>query len=115
MTILYPSAGSVSIWVGTFDSDDAFDFAAEQDVEVGLKLPVPLADVTEAAFEDDPVSVRELLEGFSGWEVFFSDALKAAKVKQVTRANAALVCYQVRCDAAPDTWGKLTFLGTFRG
>lgn len=115
MTILYPSAGSISIWVGTFDSDDAFDIAAEADVEARLKLSIPLADLTEAAFEEEPVTVRELLEGFSGWEVFLPKALTAAKVKQVARANAALVCYGLRCDGAPDAWGPLVFLGTFQG
>ena len=58
MTIQFPSPGRVAIWVGTFDSDDDFDAAAEADVEARLSLPVPLAELTEAAFEDEPEPIR---------------------------------------------------------
>jgi len=113
MTTIYPAEGHVSIWVGTFTEDDDFDEAAEHEVEARLKLPVPLASVAEVAFEEDSISTRTLLEGFSGWETFVEEASRVAEVKNVSTANSALVCYHVKCDNAPASFGALTFLGTF--
>ncbi len=113
MTTIYPSAGHVSIWVGTFTDDDDFDEAAENEVEARLKLPVPLASVAEVAFEEDSTSTRALLEGFSGWESFIEEASRVAGTKNVSTANSALVCYHVKCDNAPASFGALTFLGSF--
>ncbi len=113
MTTIYPSAGHVSIWVGTFPDDDDFDEAAEREVEGQLKLPVPLASVAEVAFEEDSTSTRGLLEGFSGWETFIEEASRVAQAKNVATANSALVCYHVKCDHVPASFGALTFLGTF--
>lgn len=115
MTTIYPSEGHVSIWVGTFTDDDDFDEAAEREVEARLKLPVPLASAAEVAFEEDSISTRTLLEGFSGWETFIEEASGAATAKNVSSANSALVCYHLKCENAPESFGSLIFLGTFKG
>ncbi len=114
MTTIYPSQGHISIWVGTFDSDDAFDEAADQEIEARLKLPVALASIAEVAFEDDAVPIRTLLEGFSGWETFIDEAVQSATAKKAPSANSALVCYHLKCDNAPESFGELIFIGTFQ-
>lgn len=114
MKTIYPANQSVSIWVGTFLSEDEFDRAMDRDVEARLKLPTPIAAIAEVTFEERAVPTRQLLEGFSGWESFIEDASAASATKAVS-ANSALVCYYLRCSDAPDSWGGLIFLGTFAG
>ncbi len=114
MKAIYPAERSVSIWVGTFPSEDAFDLALDRDVEARLKLPAPLAAIAEVAFEGDAIPTRKLLEGFSGWESFIEEAATAS-AKKAASANSALVCYRLRCTDTPDSWGDLIFLGTFSG
>jgi hypothetical protein len=114
MKTTYPAEQSVSIWVGTFPSEDAFDHASDHEVAERLKLPTPLAAIAEVAFEEKAIPTRKLLEGFSGWESFIEEA-SAASAKKAATANSALVCYHLRCSDAPDSWGGLIFLGTFGG
>jgi hypothetical protein len=106
MRTIYPADHSVSIWVGTFPSEDAFDLSSDRDVEAHLKLPTPLAAIAEVAFEEDAIPTRKLLEGFAGWESFIEEAA-AASAKKAVSANSALVCYHLRCTEAPDSWGDL--------
>ena len=113
MKITYPAQNQVSIWIGAFTDDDDFDRAAEQDVEKHLSLPAELGSISEAAYEEDATSIRELLEGFSGWESFVDEAVAAAEKARVKNANAALVCYHLHCSEAPTAWGNLIFLGSF--
>lgn len=113
MTTIYPSEGHVSIWVGTFTDDDDFDEAAEREVEDQLKLSVPLASIAEVAYEEDATSTRSLLEGFSGWETFIEEACRVAQAKNAATANSALVCYHLKCENPPTSFGSLIFLGTF--
>jgi hypothetical protein len=115
MKVVYPSDRSVSIWVGRFVFEDDLDTAIDGEVEPLLKLKSPLASIAEIAYEEHPVDVSKLLEGFSGWRSFVEAAASAARLKQVVDANAALVCYHLRCVDAPDSWGSLTFLGSFEG
>jgi hypothetical protein len=113
MKITYPAPNHVSVWIGAFTDDDDFDLAADEDVEGQLNLPAELSTISEVAYEEDATSVRELLEGFSGWKGFVDEAVAAAEKAKVKNANAALVCYHLRCSAAPTVWGKLIFLGSF--
>jgi len=59
--------------------------------------------------------MRSLIEGFSGWETFVNEVEQAADEENLEAANAALVCYYLRCVDAPKTWGQLRFVGTFSG
>jgi len=80
-----------------------------------LNLKTPIESICEISFEGESVSIRELLEGFSGWESFIEDAANAARRSGAESANAALVCYYLKCEDAPTVWGQLRFLGSFAG
>jgi hypothetical protein len=114
MKITYPAPNTVSIWIGAFTDDDDFDLAAEQDIEARLNLPAELSSMSEVAYDEEATSIRELLEGFSGWQSFIDDAVAAAEKANLKNANAALVGYHLRCSEAPSVWGNLTFLGSFQ-
>lgn len=47
MKTTYPADRSVSIWVGTFETEDAFDRAMDREMEAVLKLPTTLAAIAE--------------------------------------------------------------------
>ncbi len=114
MKIIYPAKMKVSIWVGTFEDEAAFDQAVER-VAGALKLPADITRICEVAFERQPVPIADLIAGFSGWQTFASAAKDAALAKCITSASAALVCYFVQCMDVPDQFGPLTFLGSFEG
>ena len=115
MNIAYPAPNTVSIWVGTFASESAFDNAVESAITSALRLPTDLASICEVAFQPDSVSIDTLLEGFSGWESFSPAAASVATSRGISAANSAVVCYYVGCTDAPETWRSLHFLGSFPG
>ena len=115
MKIKYPAEQAVSIWVGSFPTEDDFDHSVEEDIAKRLGLKTPIQSICEVAFEDDCVGLRELFEGFSGWETFVEGAINAAKKQGLETANAALVCYYLKCEDSPSKWGTLYFLGSFSG
>jgi len=78
-------------------------------------LKTPIESICEISFEAEAIGLRELLEGFSGWETFIEEAVTAGRKMGVERANAALVCYYLKCEDAPGAWGQLNFLGSFIG
>ncbi len=95
--------------------ENEFDRSVEADVTKRLNLKTPIESICEVSFECESVDIQKLLEGFSGWEMFIEDAAKAARKIGVESANAALVCYYLKCEDAPATWGQLHFLGSFAG
>lgn len=115
MRVQYPAREAVSIWIGTFIDENQMDRCTDEVIEPSLKLSDPLSSVCEIAFEEKPVPVRELLEGFSGWENFVNEACEVAVLNGVEVANGALVCYYLLCDAPANHWPGIIFLGTFRG
>jgi len=115
MKVQYPASGAVSIWIGTFSDENEMDRCTDESIEPSLGLSAPLSSICEVAFETNPVSVRALLEGFSGWETFVDEACKAAALNGVTEANGALVCYHLICEALPEEWPGSLYLGTFQG
>jgi hypothetical protein len=115
MKVQYPAKQVAAIWVGTFSSEEALDRCTDEVIEPSLQLPVPLSAICEVAFEEKPVSVRQLLEGFSGWESFIDEACEVAALNEVSMANGALVCYYLLCDAPASHWPGILFLGTFKG
>lgn len=115
MKIAYPVQGTASVWVGTFDSETAFDHCVDKVVVPLLKLSVPISSICEIDFADTKKSITSLLEGFSGCETFIDSACRAAVKMEVLTANSALVCYYLRCEDAPSKWGDLCFLGSFEG
>ena len=115
MKVTYPAERTVSVWIGTFWSEDDFDRCVDESVSAALKLDADIADICEAGFESNPVAVRDLLDGFSGSDTFADGAVSAAAARGLSTANSALVCYYLRCSDAPADWGALRFLGSFSG
>ncbi len=115
MKVTYPAERTVSVWIGTFRSEDDFDRCVDESVSAVLKLDADLSDICEVGFERDPVGVRDLLDGFSGSDTFVESAVLAALSRGLPTANSALVCYYLRCSDAPVDWGALRFLGSFLG
>jgi len=111
----YPAGKAVSVWIGTFPTETDFDQSVDTDVTKRLNLKTPIESICEISFETEAVWLRELLEGFSGWETFIEKAVNAGRNMGIERANAALVCYFLKCEKAPEAWGQLTFLGSFTG
>lgn len=115
MRVQYPTQGAVSIWVGTFDSEDSMDVFTDQIVEPCLKLPVPMSSICEVTFEGNMYPVRILLEGFSGWESFIDEACEVAALNGFEEGNGVLVCYHLLCEARPTEWEGGLYLGSFGG
>lgn len=113
MKIKYPAEKTVSVWVGTFPSKDAFDRCVAESVTPALSLETDIASICEIGFEPAEVVMRELLDGFSGSDTFMERAAAVAASSGLTAANAALVCYNLECIDAPADWGGLRFLGNF--
>jgi len=115
MKIHYPAERAISVWVGSFSTEDDFDKSVDRNVTAKLGLDTPIESICEIAFESEPTLIPKLIEGFSGWETFVEQSDAKAKALGCVEANAALVCYYLRCDDAPSVWGDLKFLGTFVG
>ena len=115
MKVTYPAQKSVSVWVGTFASETDFDRCVDMSVSPALSLDADIASICEIAFEPEQVSVRKLLDGFSGCETFIESAASVAASRGIVTANSALVCYYLECSDAPVNWGGLSFLGSFSG
>ena len=115
MKVTYPAPKTVSVWVGTFRTEDDFDRCVDDSVSTKLKLDTEFESICEIAFQPEPVSLRSLLDGFSGFETFCQRAVLAASSRGIETANCALVCYHLDCCEAPDDWDGLRFLGSFPG
>ena len=115
MKVTYPAKKQVSVWIGTFPSEADFDRCVDSSVSPALSLRTHIDRICEIAFEPEQVSVRRLLDGFSGCETFIDSATSAAEARGIAAANSALVCYHLECSEAPDNWGGLRFLGSFPG
>ncbi len=115
MKIVYPAEGTVSIWIGTFPSEVAFENAIDRFLVPKLRLNVPIESICEVSFESTPVSVSALLEGFSGFITYQEQAIDVANLKEIKNANSAIVCFHLMCEGFPDVLEGLTFLGSFVG
>jgi hypothetical protein len=115
MKFQYPANQIVSIWVGEFETEEDFDCSVDDDVAALLEMDDEIEEMCEVAFEEKPLPIRKLLNGFSGWESFIDQAAQAAEKLGLTSANGALVCYHLKFDEAPPAWGGLQFLGSFLG
>src|SRR6266496_5490533 len=102
MKVKYPADETVSIWIGTFPTEEDFDRCVDRKVSPALCLETHIASICEVTFETEQVSVRSLLDGFSGSETFIESATAAATSRGITTANCALVCYYLECSDAPD-------------
>lgn len=115
MKTSYPVDRRVSVWVGNFQTEDDFDKAIDIEVVPRLALSTHIESICEIGFKPKPVSIRRLIEGFSGGNTFVDQATAKAVARGIRMANAALVCYYVTCEDAPERWGPFDFLGSFVG
>jgi hypothetical protein len=113
MKVSYPVKGAISVWVGTFETEDEFDACIDDSVEPRLGLTTDLTRFSEVTFERSVVPIDDLLHGFSSEPAFYPQAITAADQIGLAWANAALICFNLSCEVAPEFWGKLRFLGTF--
>jgi hypothetical protein len=97
MKFTYPAERTVSVWIGTFRSEDDFDRCVDESVSSALGLQDDIASICEVGFEREPIAVRDLLDGFSGSGTFVESAVLAAAQQSIKTANSALVCYYVQC------------------
>jgi hypothetical protein len=109
----YPASQTASIWIGNFTDEIEFDECVKELVEPELRLPTELWKVSEIGVEEEKVSIRELLTGFSHSEFFLEDAIAAAEQKGIESASSALVVFYLALRDAPENWGALRLLGTF--
>lgn len=114
MKTRYPVNECVSVWVGTYPSEDDLDLDIDSLLEPQLSLPTHLSSICEYSFEEES-DIAELLNGFSGASSFLEQAVSAASNRKIFRANSALVCYYLRVDECPPSLGRLQFLGSFKG
>ena len=115
MKIHYPVDRRVSVWVGNFQTEDDFDKCIDAEVVPRLALPTHIESICEISFKAKPISVRQLIAGFSGSKTFIKEVDAKTETLGISTANAALVCYYLACEDAPDKWGSLRFLGSFVG
>ena len=115
MKTTYPVDRRVSVWVGNFPTEDDFDKCIDTEVTERLALPTHIESISEADFQQRAISIRQLVEGFSGWHTFIKQVEARAAVLGISTANAAFACYFVECEEAPEQWGPFHFLGTFVG
>lgn len=115
MKASYPVAKRVSVWVGNFPTEDDFEKCMDADVTERLALPTHIESICEVTFYQQPLSISELIDGFSGAETFIKAVEAKAAAMPISSANAAIVCYYLACEDAPEQWGPFYFLGTFVG
>lgn len=116
MNSTYPAEGRISIWIGSFDTEDDFDTIVDQSLVPELDLPCDIADIAEITHEDQPMIIEELLAGFSGDSTFIDAAILDAKRLGVEFATSALVAYHLNVSETHGaTFGKLLFLGSYSG
>jgi hypothetical protein len=114
MKAIYPASGTVSIWIGAFDSEEEFDQEVDHLLVPALNLPCEIAAICETTFESQPASIRTLLTGFSGDSTFLDSAIRAAESMGVESATAAIVCYHLAVENYLPL-GRLVFLGSHSG
>ena len=116
MKTTYPAAGRISIWIGSFKTEDEFDRVVDESLVPELGLPCHIADIVEITHEEHPKPIQELLTGFSGDATFMEAASLDAKRLGVDCATSALVAYHLNVsEAQGSTTGELLFLGSYSG
>ncbi len=114
----FAAAGTVSVWVGNFQTDAQFDdyMNLSRDFETDFGFRINDRGVREAVVESTPKPVGELVEGFSSWKFFGPAVAEAAKHAGVDRATTMIVFYTVRFDPTKvkiSSDARLKFIGAF--
>jgi hypothetical protein len=124
----YEAVDLVSVWIGTFPNEAAFDEYLKEDYEATDEDDFPKChfwedlgirwhdhDFQEAVFQNDVVSVEELIGGISWIDSYKANLLKRCNELGITGANAAIVIceYEYPPEAGFES-PNLTFVGSFR-
>jgi hypothetical protein len=116
MKTTYPAAGCISIWIGSFKTEDEFDAVVEGSLVPDLGLECHIAEIVEMTHEEEPIAIRELLAGFSGDSTFIDAAVLDANRLGVETATSALVAYHLDVSDVQDSnLEGLFFLGSYSG
>jgi hypothetical protein len=114
----FAAAGTVSVWIGNFETDAEFDdyMNLSREFETDFGFRIDDRAIREAVVERAPKSVGELVEGFSNWRSFGPEVVGAAKHAGVDRATTMIVFYTVCFDPAKvkiSPGARLRFIGAF--
>ena len=110
--------GWVAVWIGhvtdELQVDDYLNLGRGFERDFGFRI----ADgrEPEMTVRPEPVSVRELVEGFSCWRDYADAVVEAATSAGITSASTMLVFHWVQFDPARVTTNQsalLRFLGNF--
>ena len=116
MKTTYPAAGRISIWIGSFKTEDEFERLVDQSLVPELGLPCHIADIVEITHEEQSIPIQELLKGFSGDATFADAAALDAQRIGVESATSALVAYHLNVlEPQGLIIGGLLFLGSYSG
>ena len=112
----FTAGRSVSIWVGNFQDEDAFDAYLDDEkgfaADFGFRLDE--RSLPEISVEVAPVDVRKLLTGFSLCGQFLEEALREAEEKKIKSASAAAVFHFLSYpESAVRSQKRMHFLGRF--
>ncbi len=112
----YTAGRAVSIWIGDFHDEEAFDKYLDDEKGFATDFGFRLDDrsLPEISVENEPVGIRQLLTGFSLWEQFIDAAVHEAEKKNVQSASAAAVFHFVSYpQSAVRSEKRMYFLGRF--
>lgn len=112
----FTAGRAVSVWVGDFRDEDAFDEYLQKEKGFAADFGFKIDDASgpEVCVEQQEVGIRQLLTGFSIYEQFIDAAVQRAEVKQISGASAAAVSHFVSYpDSAIRSQKRMRFLGCF--
>lgn len=89
---------TVSVWLGDFRSEAALDDYIRGHFADDFGFEYEPGASPEACAQPEPVSIAELLNGFSQWRRFVDHAVAQAASAGLSEASAAVVFYGTRYD-----------------
>ena len=110
--------GRVAVWVGSFTDELQADAYVNIDCGFERDFGFRIADRRgpELVVQPQPVSIRELVEGFSCWRDYADAVVAAAETAGITSASTMLVFYWIEFDpqrVSVNPSAPLRFLGNF--
>ena len=115
----FRKAGMVSVWVGDFatdmDLDDYVNLSRTFEPDFGFELND--RDMPETVVKDAPVSISELVAGFSWSKSYAAEVVNLAKAQGISKATTMLVFlnFEYRPEQVkPKETVPLRFLGAVR-
>ena len=124
----YEAEDRVSVWIGTFPSEEAFNDHLKEDYSATDEDDFPKCrfwealgirwhdhDFQETIFRPDPVAIEDLVANMSWVDSYKTELLKRCNELGISKANTAIViCEYDYPLAAGFSSPNLTFVGSFR-